>query len=399
MLSKKVQNIGFSPTMQISGMAKKMKSEGIDVIDLSVGEPDFPTPDNVKEAAHEAIRQNKTKYTANAGLPDLKKAICERFFLDQKLEYAPDQIIVSSGAKNSIYNICMAIIDPGDEAIIPAPYWVSYPPMVELAGGVPVYVETTEANEFRLTPDALAAAMSPKSKVLFLNNPCNPSGAFYTREQLEPIVKLAVEKNLIIISDEIYDKLVYDGHQAISVAALSPAAKQHALIVNGVSKAYAMTGWRIGYTAGDKEIISAMDKIQSQSTSNACTVSQVATIEALRGPQASVEAMRVEFEKRRNFMHTRLSQLKGVTCVKSQGAFYLFPNFAAYFNTEFNGQAILNSYDLGFYLLKEAHVAVVPGAAFGSENFIRFSYSNSMENIKKALDRIELALRKLTPVK
>lgn len=399
MLSKRIQKIGFSPTMQISGMAKKMKAEGIDVINLSVGEPDFPTPDNVKAAAHDAINQNMTKYTPNAGLPELKKAICERFLSDQQLEYTQEQIIVSSGAKNSLYNLCVVLLNPGDEAIIPAPYWVSYPSMVELADGVPVTIETTEANEFRLTPAALKAAITDKSKVLFLNNPCNPSGAFYNREQLEPIVKLALENQLTIISDEIYDKLVYDGQQATSVAAISATARENSVIVNGVSKAYAMTGWRIGYAAGPREIISEMDKIQSQSTSNACSVSQVATIEALRGPQDSVQQMLQEFQNRRDYMLSRLRQLDRVTCVKSRGAFYLFPNFSAYFNTTFNGKAIQNSYDLAFYLLKNAHVAVVPGAAFGSEGFIRFSYSNSTKNIERALDRIEVALQKLKPMK
>ncbi|MCP4631637.1 MAG: aminotransferase class I/II-fold pyridoxal phosphate-dependent enzyme, partial [candidate division Zixibacteria bacterium] len=399
MLSDRVQRIGMSPTLKISGKAKQMKAEGLDVIDLSVGEPDFPTPLNVKTAGKNAIDENFTNYTANAGIPDLKNAIIRKLKEDNGLDYEPNQILVSSGAKHSLYNLCMAVISKGDEAIIPAPYWVSYPPMIELAGGTPVIARTKEENDFRLTPSELTAAISPSTKVLFVNNPSNPTGSAYTREQLEELMEIAMEENLIIIADEIYEKLVYDGFRFISVAALSKKVKEHTVVINGVSKAYAMTGWRIGYAAGPPEIIANMSKVQSHSTSNACSISQKAALEALNGPQTEISRMQAEFQKRRDFMLYKLRSIPGVSCTQPQGAFYLFPNLSSYYNKQFQGMEIRNSYGMAYYLLKYAHVALVPGEAFGDDTFIRLSYATSMENIEKAMERIISAVGKLEPTR
>ena len=399
MLSDRIQRIGFSPTLRIADTAHKMRVEGIDVIDLSVGEPDFPTPENVKQAGQKAIDANITKYTPNDGLPTLKAAIIRRIYEDQNITYEPDEIIVSSGAKNCLYNLCMALFNEGEEALIPVPYWVSYPSMIEMAKAVPIFVPTKEEDGFRLTPTALKAAITCNTKALILNNPCNPSGAFYPKDQLAELVKIALEENLKIIADEIYEKLVYDGLKLTSVAALSQAARENSIIINGVSKAYAMTGWRIGYAAGPKEIIAGMSKVQSHNTSNAASVSQMAALEALRGPQTSVSMMLAEFQKRRNYLLYRLRQLPKITCFESQGAFYLFPNFSAYYEMAFQGNPLRNSYGMAYYLLKHAQVALVPGAAFGANNFIRFSYAAAMETIEKAMDHVEKALEQLQPIK
>ncbi|UCC81111.1 MAG: pyridoxal phosphate-dependent aminotransferase [Candidatus Zixiibacteriota bacterium] len=395
MLSDRIQRIAFSPTLRISAKAGTMKAEGIDVIDLSVGEPDFPTPDNVKTAGKKAIDQNVTKYTANSGTIALRKAIAKKLKDENNLNYSIDQIIVSSGAKQSIYNACMAILNPGDEVIIPSPYWVSYPEMVNLAGGSPVFIETREENGFRITPDELSAAISPSTKALILNYPCNPSGAAYTREELTELAEVIAEEGMIVISDEIYEKLLYDGLEFISFAAISEKMKAQTVIINGVSKAYSMTGWRLGYAAGPKDIIAAMDKVQSHSTSNASSVSQEAAVEALSGSQHEIARMRDEFQIRRNYMIDRVKNLEGISCYKPRGAFYLFPNVESYFNKEYEGMQIRNSYGLSYYLLKHAHVAVVPGEAFGKEGFIRLSYATSMKNIETAMNRISSALAKL----
>ncbi len=399
MLSDRIQQIGFSPTLRINAKAQALRAEGIDVIDLSVGEPDFATPENIKEAGIKAIKENFTKYTPNAGIKELKEEIAKRIYFDHGLEYEPDQIIVSSGAKNSLYNLCMAVLNEGDEVIIPSPYWVSYPQMVKLAKAIPVIVPTREENGFKLTPRDLSRAINSRTKAIILNNPSNPTGTVYTREELENIVDIAIDEGLLIIADEVYEKLIYDGIRFFSVASLSEQARQQTVIINGVSKAYAMTGWRIGYAAGPKEIIAAMGKIQSHSTSNACSISQKASVEAFGGPQNELNKMVSEFQRRRNFMHYQLTQLPNVTCYKSQGAFYLFPNFSAYYDMAYEGNQIRNSHGLAYYLLKHAHVAVVPGDAFGADKFIRFSYSNSMENLEKAMERIAEALSKLQPIK
>ena len=399
MLSDRVQRIGLSPTMRITGKAKAMRAEGIDVIDLSVGEPDFATPDNIKDAAKDAIDKNYTKYTTNAGMPELKKAIIQRIYDDHGLTYEPNEIIVSSGAKNCLYNLAIALFNKGEEAIIPAPYWVSYTEMVNLAKGVPVIVPTREENGFRLTPKELSRAINSNTKALIINNPSNPTGSAYSREELEDIAEIAVDEGLVIIADEIYEKLVYDGFRFVSIAALGDKIKRNTVIINGVSKAYAMTGWRLGYAAGSKELIAGMDKVQSHSTSNACSISQMASITALQGPQNEINKMLAEFQHRRDYMYYRLTQIPKVSCYKPQGAFYLFPNFSAYYDMAYEGNQIRNSHGLAYYILKHAHVAVVPGDAFGANSFIRLSYATSKEQIEGAMERITEAIAKLTPIK
>lgn len=399
MIADRIQQIGFSPTLRINAKAQAMRAEGIDIIDLSVGEPDFATPENIKMAGKKAIDENFTKYTANSGIADLKENIIRRIFNDYGLKYEKDQIIVSSGAKNSLYNVCMALLDAGQEAIIPAPYWVSYPHMVKLAKGTPVFIPTREENGFKLTAKDLSRAINSNTKALILNNPSNPTGTVYSREELEEIAEIAVDEGLIIIADEVYDKLIYDGFRFFCIATLSEKIKQRTVIINGVSKAYAMTGWRIGYAAGPKDIIAAMDKVQSHSTSNASSISQKASVEAYGGPQHEINKMVSEFQQRRNFLHYKLTQIPKVSCYKSQGAFYLFPNFSAYFDHAYEGNLIRNSHGLAYYLLKHAHVAIVPGDAFGAENFIRLSYANSMPNLEKAMQRIIDAMAKLQPIK
>ncbi|MCD6160983.1 MAG: aminotransferase class I/II-fold pyridoxal phosphate-dependent enzyme [candidate division Zixibacteria bacterium] len=397
LLADRLQRIGESATLRISAKAKQLKAEGIDVIDLSIGEPDFSTPENIKKAGKQAIDDNFTHYTANPGIPELKQAIIKKLHDDNGLDYNPNQIIVSTGAKNSIFNLCTAILNKGDEVIIPSPYWVSYPAIVNLAKGAPVYVHCSEENGFLLHPKDFAEAITPRTKALFLNNPSNPTGAAYTKDELKEIIDIAVSENIIIIADEIYEKLVYDGFKFYSAAAISPQAKDITVIINGVSKAYSMTGWRLGYAAGPKEIIAGMNMIQGHNTSNACSISQKAAIEALLGPQLDIEKMVYEFQRRRNLAYSRLLSIPGISCPKPRGAFYLFANFSAYFDKEYNGNSIRNSYGMAYYLMKNAHVAVVPGDAFGMEGFIRLSYADSMERIDEALTRISDALAELTP--
>ncbi|NIM20545.1 MAG: aminotransferase class I/II-fold pyridoxal phosphate-dependent enzyme [Candidatus Latescibacteria bacterium] len=398
-VAERVSRVATSPTLRITGKAKAMAAEGIDVIDLSVGEPDFSTPDNIKLAGKQAIDDNFTHYTANDGIPELKRAISDRLKEEHGLEYGPGEIIVSSGAKNCLYNLSVALFNKGEEAIIPAPYWVSYPAQVALAKAIPVIVPTKEENGFRLTPDELQSALTFNTKALILNNPCNPTGTAYTREELEPIAEIAADEGIFIIADEIYEKLVYDGFRFASIASISPKVKQRAIIIHGVSKSYAMTGWRIGYAAGPREIIAAMDKVQSHNTSNASSISQMAALEALKGPQMDISMMVSEFQKRRNFMLQKLGSIPGVSCMEPKGAFYLFPNMSAYYEKEYEGMQIRNSYGLAYFLLKTARVAVVPGDAFGADDFIRLSYASSMERIEEAMDRIGEAMSKLEVAK
>lgn len=399
MVSERVTKIGASPTLKIAAKAKAMKAEGIDVVDLSVGEPDFPTPENVKAAGIKAIEQNFTKYTENDGIPELKKAVCKRLKEDYGLEYKPNEILVSSGAKNSLFNLIQAIVNEGDEVIIPAPYWVTYPELVNLAKGKPVIVDTREEDGFLLTPEQLRAAISPSTRALVLNNPSNPTGATYNKEQLLALAEVIRKEDIYIIADEIYSRLVYDGFQFVSFAALGEDLKKKTIIISGVSKTYSMTGWRIGFAAGPAEIINAMSKIQSHTTSNACSISQKASVEALAGPQYEVNRMVAEFQRRRNYVLMRLQQIPGISCFKPQGAFYVFPNVSSYFGKEAGGIQIRNSYGLAYYLLKEARVAIVPGDAFGADNYIRISYATSMENLEKGMDRIAEAMSKLKTAK
>lgn len=392
-LSKRVSGMKPSPTLEIDAKARALKSQGIDIIGFGIGEPDFNTPDNIKETAIKAIRDGFTKYTAVSGIDELKDAIIEKFKKDNDLNYDRSEIIVSCGAKHSLYNIAQAIFNPGDEILIPAPYWVSYPDQVILNDATPVIVKT--GNDFLLTPEGLKEKITPKTKAIILNSPSNPTGMAYDKKSLESIAEIAVRHKIYIISDEIYEKIIYDGFEHISIASLGKEIKAITLVANGVSKAYSMTGWRIGYTAGPKEIISAMSNIQSQSTSNPASVSQKAAIEALRGPQDSVKKMVEEFDRRRKYMVKRLNRMEGVSCIMPRGAFYAFPNVSSFYGKNFDGKVIKDSYDMAGYLLEEAKVAIVPGDPFGADEYIRLSYATSMENIEKGLNRIEESLRKL----
>jgi aspartate/methionine/tyrosine aminotransferase len=399
MISEKVQRIGASPTLKISAKAKAMKAEGLDVIDLSVGEPDFPTPESIKEAGIKAIRDNFTKYTESDGILALRKAIARRLKEDYGVEYAPKQIIVSAGAKASLFHLVQALVDEDEEVIIPSPYWVTYPECVRLAKGRPVIVPTREEDGFLLTPEALKAAISPATKAVILNNPCNPTGAAYAKDQLLALAEVLKGEDVYMIADEIYASLVYDNFAFTSFAALGEDIKKKTILVNGVSKAYSMTGWRIGFAAGPAEIIAGMSKIQSHTTSNACSIAQKASLEAYEGPQYEVQKMAAEFQRRRNYCLMRLAAVPGMSCFKPQGAFYLFPNVKSFYEKEANGARIRNSYGMAYYLLKEARVAIVPGDAFGNDDYIRLSYATSMTNLEKSLDRIVEALAKLKPVK
>lgn len=400
MVSDKANKIGVSPTFKVNAKASAMKAQGIDVIDLSVGEPDFPTPDNIKEAGHRAIDNNFTKYTQIDGTPSLKDAIINRLKEDHGLSYTRNRIIVSTGAKSSLYHLMQALINDGDEVIVPAPYWVTYPHTISLADGKSVIVQTKEEDGFRLTPDQLLAAVSPATKAIILNNPSNPTGTAYPRHELEALAEILIDEDIYIIADEIYEKLIYDDFQFTSFASLGEEIKRKTIIINGVSKAYAMTGWRIGYAAGPVDLISAMTKIQSHTTSNACSISQMASLEAFTGPQYDISKMQAEFQRRRNYAHMRLQSIPNVSCYKPQAAFYLFPNVSALYKKEFNNTLIRNSYGLAYFLLKEAKVAVVPGDAFGMDKCIRLSYSSSMEVLEKGIDRIIEALSQLkTPKK
>jgi aspartate/methionine/tyrosine aminotransferase len=399
MISAKANRIGDSPTFKVAAKAKAMQAEGIDVVDLSLGEPDFPTPENIKAAGIKAIQQNVTKYTATEGTPDLKKAIIARLKEDSGLVYAPNEIIVSTGAKSSLFHAIQAILNEGEELIIPAPYWVTYPHLVTLAEGKSVIVPTKEENGFVLTPDELKAHITPATKALLLNSPSNPTGAAYSREQLEALAEVVRKEDILVISDEIYDKLVYDSFKQVSFASLGEDIKKKTILINGLSKAYSMTGWRIGYTAAPAPVIAAMSRIQGHTTSNPASISQKAGVEALAGPQFEVSRMAAEFQRRRNYCHMKLSAIPKVSCFKSQGAFYLFPNLSAYYGMEFNGTPIRNSYGMAYYLLKEGRVAIVPGDAFGADDHIRISYATSMEKLEKAMERIGDALAKLKPAR
>ena len=393
-ISKRVQSIKPSPTLAIDAKAKALKGKGIDIISFGTGEPDFDTPANIKEAAIKAINTGFTKYCPVAGTPDLKDAVIKKFKEDNNLEYTREEVIVSCGGKHSIYNLFQTIFDEGDEVIIPAPYWVSYPDMAVLAGAVPVFITTSDKNHFKVKPTEIEKVITKKTKAFILNSPSNPTGNTYTREELEEIADICIKNNLLTISDEIYEKLVYDNFKFFSIAQVSKKVKEHTVIINGVSKAFAMTGWRIGYAAGPKEIIASMTKIQSQSTSCPTSISLKAATEALNGDKQCLETMRIEFEKRRNYIVDRLNKIDGITCLKPEGAFYVFPNISNLLEKTYNGKLINTDIELADYLLEEAKIAVVPGSAFGAKGFIRFSYATSMEKIVEGLDRMEAALKK-----
>jgi aspartate aminotransferase len=385
-IAKRAQSIKPSPTLATAAKAKAMKAQGIDVVDFGVGEPDFDTPEN---------QSGFTKYTPAGGTDELKEAVIEKFKRDNNLTYEKPQILISCGAKHSLYNIAEALFDPGDEVIIPSPYWVSYPDQVLLNDATPVIVETTEAEGFKLSAQKLEKAITKKTKALVLYSPSNPTGLAYDRKTLEEIAAIAVKHRIYVISDEIYEKLLYDGFTHFSIASLDPEIKGLTIVVNGVSKSHSMTGWRIGYAAGPKEVITAMANIQSQSTSNPCSISQKAALEALRGPQDFITTMNVEFDKRRKYMVERLNRIPGISCLMPVGAFYAFPNVARLYGKSIQGKTMKNSSDFAAYLLEEAKVALVSGDAFGADPYIRLSYATSMENIQKGLDRIEKAVNAL----
>ena len=388
-LSKIALAVEPSTTMAIDAMFKQMKAEGQNVIGFGAGEPDFPTPDYIKEAGIQAIRNNETKYTPAAGTIELRKAVCQRLKEDCGVDYEYTQIAVSNGAKPCVYVALRALVNPGDEVILPAPYWVSYIELIRMVGGVPVVVEATEAENFKITPEKLAAAITSKTKCMILNNPSNPTGMMYSRQELEAISKVCVEQDIYVISDEIYYGLVYDGGQFVSLAALGEDIKERTLLINGVSKSYAMTGWRIGYVAAPAKIAKVIANFLSHSTGSPCSISQKASALALSASQDTIEEMREAFEERRNYMVERMNQIEGVSCIKPEGAFYVMMNIEKLIGKELHGTVIKDSDDFGNLFLKYGKVAVVPGTGFAAPNFVRWSYATSMENIKEGLDRLE----------
>jgi len=387
-VSKKGSAVSASPTLAIDSKFKAMKAEGLDAVGFGTGEPDFDTPDHIKQAAVEALNKGITKYTPASGTMDLKKAIVRKLKRENNLEYEPTDIVVSNGAKHSLMNIFTAILNPGDEVIVPAPYWVSYPEMVKLADGVPVILETTEENDFKFTLDDLKNAMTEKTVALVLCSPSNPTGSVYSKDELIKIADFAVENKLIIISDEVYEHLIYEG-ETVSIASLGEEIKNQTITVNAMSKTYAMTGWRIGYTASPTHIAKAMSNIQSHATSNPNSIAQAASIAALDGGLESVYKMKEEFLKRRNYMYERINAIKGISCRMPKGAFYIMMNISKIKGKTIDGVKINTSDDFCSLLLEKKLVALVPGSGFGADDFVRWSYAADMNSIKKGLDRLE----------
>ncbi|WP_044022999.1 pyridoxal phosphate-dependent aminotransferase [Bacillus sp. SG-1] len=383
-LAERVSALTPSTTLAITAKAKEMKAQGIDVIGLGAGEPDFNTPQHIMSAATASMEEGHTKYTPASGLAGLKNAIIDKFKDDQGISYEPSEVIVTSGAKHGLYTLFQVLLNEGDEVIIPTPYWVSYPEQVKLAGGVPVFIEGKEDNQFKITPEQLKEAVTGNTKAVIINSPSNPTGMLYSKEELEAIGQACLEKNILIISDEIYEKLVYEGNQHVSIAEISPQLKEQTVVINGVSKSHSMTGWRIGYAAGDAKIIKAMTNLASHSTSNPTTTSQYGAIAAYEGTQEPVEEMRKAFEERLNIVFEKLNAIPGFNCIKPQGAFYLFPNVKE--AAEMTGYESVDSFVKA--LLEEAEVAVIPGSGFGTPDNIRLSYATSLDLFEKALERI-----------
>ena len=388
-ISKIAAAIAPSATLAISAKAKQMKAEGIDVVNFGVGEPDFTTPENLKEAGIQAIRDNKTKYTPAAGVLELRKAICKRMKEDLNLDYEPSQVVVASGAKHSVYLALMVCCDPGDEVVVAAPYWLSYAEMIRMAGAVPVEVRAQASSNFKITAEQLEAAITDKTKMFMLNSPSNPTGMVYTKEELEALAAVCEKHGIYVLADDIYCNLVYDGIEYTSIASVSPAMKEQCIVVNGVSKSYAMTGWRVGYTLSNTTVAKAMASYASHSTGAPATMAQWAAIEALEGDQSSVEAMRQQFEVRRNHLVERMNKIEGVSCIKPQGAFYVMMDMSGFVGKTMYGHVIENDADFAALFLEKALVATVPCAAFAAPNYLRWSYATSMENIDKGLDRLE----------
>lgn len=394
-VSRRVAAIKPSPTLAMNAKAVAMRQEGIDVISFGVGEPDFNTPKHIREAAVKAMEEGYTRYTAAGGMPELKDAVIDKFKKDNGLDYEREEVMISCGGKHVLYNLAQAFLDTGDEVIIPAPYWVSYPPIVILAGATPVIVETKESDDFKLSAEALEKAITPRTKLVVLNSPSNPTGSVYTRSELSALAEVIARHDVFVVSDEIYEKLLFDDTPFQSIAQIGKVLKERTFIVNGVSKTYAMTGWRIGYVAGPRQIVAAMTKIQSQSTSNPNSIAQKAAIEALTGPQDSIHEMLEAFDERRRYLVARLNAMPGVHCNMPRGAFYAFANFGAYFGKKCDGKTIEGSADLCEYLLTNARVAMVPGIAFGADDFIRFSYATGIDVIDEGLNRIGKAVARL----
>ena len=395
-ISQRCQRVTGSLTLAIDAKAKEMKQKGIDVVGFGAGEPDFDTPEHIRKAAKDALDLGKTRYTPAAGMPELRQAICDKLKRDNGLDYVPQQIVVSNGAKHSLFNSFQALLEEGDEVIVPGPYWVSYPEIVRMAGGVPVIVEGTEENNFKPTIDDFRAAVTDKTCAVVINSPNNPNGFVFTREELQAIGDLAIEKDLSIVSDEIYEFLVYDGAEHISIASLSPEIKERTIVINGMSKAYAMTGWRIGYTASPLNAAKAMTNFQSHSTSCPNSIAQYAALTALSGPDDQLKSMVAEFDRRRRRIVELINEIPGLSCKPPKGAFYVMMNIGGVFGKRYNGAPIVDSMSFTQLLLDNSHVAVVPGAGFGADAYVRLSYATSMENIEKGLARIKEFVGKLT---
>jgi aspartate aminotransferase len=392
-LAERVFQLPFSLTAAVDSKVKAMQRAGVDVISFGAGETDFDTPDHVKEAAIQAIRGGATRYTPVGGSDELKEAVRNRLREDLGLAYQQDEVVVSCGGKHALYNIAQTLWGPGDEVIVPAPYWVSYPPMILLAGATPVILPTREENGFKVTPEELASAVTPRTRAVIINSPANPTGSVYRREELAALGPIILKKDLLVVSDDIYDKIIFDGRSFVNPAMLGKEYQARTLVVNGVSKSYAMTGWRIGYSAGPREIIGAIHRIQSHSTSNPNSIAQKAALAALQGPQEIIRQMNTALDTRRKYMSERLRALPDVPFALPEGAFYIFPNFSAYYRKKINGKTVKDSLELADYLLERARIAVVPGVAFGEDRCLRFSYATSPTLIEKGLDRLEKALK------
>ena len=385
-ISRRAAALTPSLTLAIDAKAKEMKAKGMDVVGFGAGEPDFDTPAHIRDAAIKALNEGFTKYTPSSGMPELRQAVADKFKRDNGLVYKPSQIIVSCGGKHACYNVIIALCEPGDEVIIPAPYWLSYPEMVRLAQATAVVIETSDATEFKVTPDQLRAAITPRTRLFILNSPSNPTGSLYTRQELKALGDVCIEHGVLIMSDEIYEKLVYDGAEHVSIASFSQAHFDHTIVVHGLAKAYSMTGWRIGFTAAPEPIAKAIDAIQSHSTSNPTSFAQKGAIAALNGPQDHLGPWLAGFTRRRAYGYARLNSIPGISCVNAKGAFYLFPNIA---------KLGLKSVEFCSQLLQKHNVAAVPGLAFGADDYIRISYATSMANIEKGINRIEVFAKEL----
>ncbi len=393
-LSERIGLIKPSATLAVSTKCKQLNASGIRIINLSAGEPDFDTPDNIKQAAIKAINDGFTKYTAVGGIDEIREAIAAKFEHDNSISYLKNNICVSDGAKHTLFNIFQVLLNPGDEVILPAPYWVSYEAGIIYSGARPAIIPTTTTG-YKMLPEAVESSITNRTKMIIINSPSNPAGSAYSKDEIEALTEVALKHDLYIISDEIYEKIVYDGYKPVSPASLSNKAKEKTLTVNGVSKTYSMTGWRIGWVGADEDIVKAISKLQSQSTSNPCSIAQKAAVEAISGDQSSVEKMVKAFNERRNYFHAQINSIEGINCIKPNGAFYLFPDVSSFYGKKFNGEKITGSVDFANLLIDEAKVASVPGIGFGCDDFIRFSYAASLDDIKEAAANIKSVLKEL----